>query len=136
MECEILGTMYRYTGFCYEDWTFQIIADRYAVIKRTEKGVWVVPFYSHFYVSHDKLFVPSYVKRRWVANEGRKRFCHETLEMAMKSFRHRKEKQVRILKYQLLEATKGLKISTAICESEDYKERYTEHEAIFDMATE
>lgn len=61
-----------------------VLEEQYRIVKRTPKGVWIE--------------LPSYPpKTKFVLTNAKKRFAHETLEGAKKSFFARKRRQLAIL---------------------------------------
>lgn len=69
----------------------------YEILSKTPCGVWIR---DHRFSSKGKRFVLLF---------GRKRFAHPTIEEAITSFRHRKERQKRILEHQMDICNKALK---------------------------
>jgi hypothetical protein len=71
--------------FRYDDGT-PLHLSAYKVIRETPKGKWISMWFG---------------KDRFVRNNGRKRFAHETREAARASYLYRKHYQIRILKERL-----------------------------------
>jgi hypothetical protein len=65
---------YRYDGYKYAQ------CDSYRVTKCTPKGVWVSLGYG--------------VKEKFILNDARRRWAYPTKELALESFRIRKERQI------------------------------------------
>lgn len=85
--------LYRYT-----DVNDTVVLDTYHVIRETPKGKWVVGEYD-LWRARD-----AWPDRRWrkfVLNEGRKRFAHETTEAALAAFFRRKESHLDHLKAKI-----------------------------------
>lgn len=76
----------------------------YPVIKETPCGVWILT---------------GYMQKKFVNLKAMKKFAYETQEPAMAAFTSRKNRQVAILKYQLLRAQAALHLK-----SEDACKRY------------
>jgi hypothetical protein len=68
----------------------------YEVISHTPKGVWVYDYYGH----------PKFVLRA-----ARKRWACPTKEEAIQSFLARKERQIKILRNQLSQATTAIQLA-------------------------
>ena len=72
-----------------------IVLREYSIIKRTPKGTWI-------YTGN----------RRFVLNEGRKRFALPTKELAMESFLARKRRQLSIHRHAVARAEKAIALAT------------------------
>lgn len=83
------------------DYNQYMILHKYNVIKHTKCGVWLDTGYGG---------------KRFVLSGARKRYALPTLEEAKKSFRARKEKQLKILKAQVQ------KIESAIWEIDNWNQ--------------
>ena len=80
---------YRYTEHVEKD-GIHLRVNKFKVIKKTKCGSWVIGIY--------KLFNGEWVeygKKRFVLDGFGKRYCYDTLELAMNSFMKRKEYQAR-----------------------------------------
>lgn len=67
----------------------RLYRDSYPVIKRTKCGCWIDLGYG---------------RKKFVNLDARRKWAHESLEDAMKSFAARKNRQITILRHQLLKA--------------------------------
>jgi len=83
--------------FRYSNGSPNLDLEAFKVVRETPKGKWVESPYSN--------------KHRFIKNEGRKRFAHETKEAALESFKRRKICQIRILKTQLRTAEEAFLIA-------------------------
>lgn len=70
--------------------SIEVIEHVFRVTRKTPKGVWIENLESDFFHF-----------RRFVRNEGKKRFAYPTREEAREGFRRRKARQISILKKQL-----------------------------------
>lgn len=77
---------YRYHEVLYTENKVLVLVMKFNVIKHTPKGVWIE---EHF------------EKKRFVLKDAKKKFACETEEEALKSFRARKQRQIKILKNRL-----------------------------------
>ncbi len=82
-----------------ECWTDDDISElriiRFHVIKRTKCGVWIgYPL----------------AKNKFINTNMRKQYAYDTIEKAKEGFIKRKERQIKILEYQLRQAKKGIKL--------------------------
>lgn len=67
--------------------------------KETPCGYWVIPeFYTQPWMTFEQLKKRKYL--RWVSKTSTKRYCHPTIEDAMKSYKARKIQQIRIIDAQ------------------------------------
>jgi hypothetical protein len=76
----------------------------FGVIKRTPKGCWVVPEYVNPNNLED---IKKY--KRFIRNEGTKKYCYPTRDEADTAFYYRKRKQILILQRQLERAKEAFK---------------------------
>jgi hypothetical protein len=83
--------------FRYNNGSPNLDLEAFKVVRETPKGKWVENPYS--------------TKHRFIRNNGRKRFAHETREAALESFKRRKICQIRILKTQLRTAEESFLIA-------------------------
>ena len=90
--------LYRYSDMNYGDYgdiEVKVELSKFPIVKETSCGVWILyPF--------------SKLGRRWVSNRARKRFAYPTEMEALKNFKARKAKQIRILKFRLRYAQEAL----------------------------
>lgn len=70
------------------------------IIKITPKGFWIDEFSYNVKTG--------YKNKRWVSNDGLRRYAHQTKSDALNSFIKRSEKRVKILEFQLMGAKMGL----------------------------
>jgi len=77
--------------------TMQLMCHEYRVLKETPCGVWLDLF-----------------QKRFVKRNAKKRFACPTKEEALKSFKRRKEVQIRILQAQLDRAFRALQMAAEI----------------------
>jgi len=77
--------LYRYKDIKYET-HIQIVLDRYEILKKTKKGVWI-----RYYHGINK-------EKKFVLLTTRKQFACETVDKAFESFKHRKQQQLKIYK--------------------------------------
>lgn len=92
----------------YDDSNEVVVLTIYYVLRRTPKGMWVVPW------AYDEgSSVAPWVERnkRFVLNEGTKRFCWETRELALKSLLARKQRQHSILSRQLSNVVEAIHVA-------------------------
>lgn len=90
--------MFRYN---VDNYTFSTIlrCEIYKISSKTPKGCWIVPNWVRLSDAEDiKLH------RKFVRNDGKKRFAHETRALAKHAFLCRKERQIQILRSQLKKA--------------------------------
>lgn len=73
----------------------QLYAYEYPILKVTRCGKWI----------------RAEGERKFVLDTSRKRFAHETLELALESFRARRERQISILKARLAAAEQELALA-------------------------
>lgn len=101
----VAGVLYRYDvrrwSLGVDEWDnpipgcrLDVQCDEYPIVKRTAKGAWI----------------DVYGTQRFVLLTARKQYACETSELAAESFRHRKAKQIRILKRQIAEAEAALRV--------------------------
>ena len=81
---------YRYTERVEED-GIHLHANKFKVIKKTKCGSWVIQIYKNPFSGE---WIES-GKRRFVLDGLGRRYCYDTLELAMNSFMKRKEYQAR-----------------------------------------
>lgn len=74
--------LYRYNAEVTGYLDVRVQAEKYSVIKVTEKGYWISVFSN----------------KRWVAKEGKKKFAHVTKEEALESFIYRRQYHNKIMK--------------------------------------
>jgi hypothetical protein len=77
-----------------------IVLEEYFLNRETPKGYWIG------YEENGDGYLHSAFK--WVSKTARKRYAYPTKEEALQSFIKRKEKQIKILKYQLSNAGMAL----------------------------
>ena len=82
--------LYRYT-----DHNDTVMLEHYHVIRETPRGKWVVNENDEWRARYDVW--PDRRFRKFVLNEGRKRFAHETTDDALRAFLKRKEAHLRHL---------------------------------------
>lgn len=75
----------------------QLYAYEYPILKVTRCGKWI----------------RAKGERKFVLDTSRKRFAHETLELALESFRARRQRQISILKARLAAAEEELALANA-----------------------
>ena len=80
---------YRYTEHVEED-GIHLHVNKFKVIKKTKCGSWVIGIYRSFNGEWSECG-----KKRFVLDGFGKRYCYDTLELAMQSFLKRKEYQAR-----------------------------------------
>jgi len=80
---------YRYTERIEED-GIHLHVNKFKVIKKTKCGAWVIGIYKSFSGEWNE-----YGKKRFVLDGHGKRYCYDTLDMAMHSFIKRKEYQAK-----------------------------------------
>ena len=80
---------YRYTEHVEKD-GIHLRVNKFKVIKKTKRGSWVIGIYELFNGEWVE-----YGKKRFVLDGSGKRYCYDTLELAMNSFMKRKEYQAR-----------------------------------------
>ena len=103
MKSADLGVLYRYYGVSAHGF-YSIHCETFMIIKKTPKGCWI-----------------SYRgKKKFVLDEGRKKYAHSTKENALISFKFRKKKQIKILASQLLGAERFLAMANGGKFSEDF----------------
>lgn len=86
--------------------------EEYFVVRKTEKGAWVVPGY-WYRTMHGSADAPISELRerffaRFVLNGDGKRFAHETVELARNSYRIRKLRQIKHAKSAIESAEAAL----------------------------
>jgi hypothetical protein len=99
-----LGYLYRYVlvekeaiaGLPDVNLTLQ----EYPIIKITPKGYWIKGI-------HTKKLNDFFIKK-WVSNDGLRRFAYDTKELAINNYIKRTEKRIKILTYQLTATKLGL----------------------------
>lgn len=86
---ELQTVLYRYVD-CQD----VVLLERYPIVRRTPKGVWIelAPRYDYLNIKPELKFV---------LNDSRKRWAHETLEGAKESFLARKRVQLDILRNRI-----------------------------------
>ena len=98
--------MFRYKVDTYYNYGAKLYCEVYVISSKTPKGVWIVPTWVRLDDEEDvKKF------RRFVRNEGRKRFAHETRALAKHAFLCRKRRHIGILKVQLKKAEESYVIA-------------------------
>lgn len=90
---------------------------RYTVVKRTEKGVWIVPA-AWYYGEPPK---------RFVLNGDGKRFAYPTFDAALNNYKRRKSMQIRLTGLQHDQAVERLHIAGTLTE-EMTKNVYSQHD--------
>lgn len=100
--------MFRYDG-SFGEFAPRLHLTAHKIVKETPMGKWIF----------------NYGKNRFVLNEGKKRFAHETREAALNSFRIRKMYHIRILKEQLKGAEKDYILAGGVGSPEPLPKRYT-----------
>lgn len=90
MTTEPQTVLYRYVD-CQD----VVLLERYPIVRRTPKGAWIelAPGYDHLNIKPELKFV---------LNDARKRFAHETLDGAKESFLARKRRQLSILHNRII----------------------------------
>jgi hypothetical protein len=94
--------MFRYDADTYYNHNTRLECRVFIISSRTPKGVWVVPDWTNL---NDEEDVKRY--RKFVRNDGVKRFAYETRELAKHAFLCRKRRHIEILKSQLKKAEDG-----------------------------
>lgn len=74
----------------------RLVLRQFEIISETPKGKWV----------------SDYGIKRWVSNSSRKRYCHETKELAMESYILRKKAYIRHCETRLRRAKEDFNIAT------------------------
>ena len=92
---EVVGpTHYRLESSLWE--TGVVVTTReFYPIKKTVCGYWVVEKYYLAWMTFDQLKKRKLLK--WVSNNSHKRYCYPTLELALTSFKRRKEVYLNLL---------------------------------------
>lgn len=72
--------------------------EEYEVVKQTQCGFWIDWAFS----------------KKWVSNAGKKRYAYPTKELALKSFRFRKERQISIHQKIIKRAIQALRLADSI----------------------
>ena len=93
--------MFRMEANTYYNNQISLRYDEYKIISRTLKGVWVVPEYMVTYRYPEEDLKEH---RKFILNDGKKRFAYETREKAKNAFLFRKRRHIIILKSQLSKA--------------------------------
>lgn len=81
---------YRYDGYEH------LVATKYPILSETPRGYWI----------KDDCNWPS--EKRFILKDSRKAFAYITIEDALTSYKKRKQRQIKILKAQLVNAENGL----------------------------
>ena len=106
---------YRYQTLAYTtegiaQSTVKVVEEKYVGVRETPCGWWII----HYSDYHGKMTKEELKKdpfKKWVGKWAKKRFAYPTKEEAMKNFRLRTEKYVRILTYRIDNAKRSLKIA-------------------------
>ena len=80
----------------------EIRIEKFDVIKETEKGYWVASQYAPTCLDFKQMKDRKFVK--WVSKTSGKRLCYPSIELAIDSFKKRKNRQKAMLKYQFEQA--------------------------------
>jgi hypothetical protein len=94
--------MFRYDVDTYYNHNTRLECRVFIITSRTPKGVWVVPDWTNL---NDWDDIKRY--RKFIRNDGVKRFAYETRELAKHAFLCRKRRHIEILKSQLKKAEDG-----------------------------
>ena len=108
---------YRYTDYVAGD-GIHLRVNKFKVIKKTKCGSWVIGIYKSF--NGDWI---EYGKKRFVLDGFGKRYCYDTLELAMNSFMKRKEYQARCCR-------NALEIADFILENKDKIRNLTQDDVV------
>lgn len=77
----------------------KVLLERFEVVKETPCGYWVSSQYNPSWLNFEELRKRKFLK--WVSKTGTKRYCYPTMELALASFKRRKQVQANKLRYQL-----------------------------------
>ena len=80
----------------------EIRIEKFNVIKETERGYWVASQYAPTWLDFKQMKDRKFAK--WVSKTSGKRLCYPTIELAIDSFKKRKNRQKSMLKYQFEQA--------------------------------
>lgn len=95
------NTHYRLADRLYEDGV-TVCLEKFKTIKETPQGYWVVSQYAPAWLTPQELIKRKYAK--WVSKTAHKRYCYPTMEMAVASFKRRKQIQLSKLEHQIAQA--------------------------------
>ena len=99
----------------YPGYNLALELSEYQVVKRTPKGVWLSRAWGGSQYLNIQPSLSS--DRRFMRLGTRKQFAHLTKEEALRSFRARKKRQLKILKAQMKCAERALEMADRIEES-------------------
>jgi hypothetical protein len=94
-------THYRLADRLYEEGV-TVCLEKFKVVKETPCGHWVVSQYAPEWLTPQELIKRKYAK--WVSKTSLKRYCYPTMEMAVESFKRRKQVQLNKLEDQVAQA--------------------------------
>ena len=119
-----LPTHYRVVDVLYEDGV-TVRLEQWEAVRETAEGYWVKSQYAPEWLDFDGLKRGKYLK--WVSKSSVKRHCCPTIDEAMRSFKRRKEMQVRRLRLQLEQAELVVSKFECIDLSGDQREQLLGH---------